>query len=99
MHPRVLIFAFASLELADDFFDKCLESREVVDRELGEHLSIDFDSFLCQTTDEVVVLCIALLAGSSDTNNPLSAKIALLGSAVTKSVLTALHHLFVGSLE
>lgn len=85
--------------LAYDFFHQSLECGEVVDRELGEHLTIDFNSFLCESIDKVIVFRVALLASSGDTYNPLSAKISLLSSAVTESVLTALHHLLVGSFE
>ena len=63
-----------------------LESLRIVQGEVGKHLTVDFDTSLCQSAHQLRVAD-TLHAGSGvDTLNPQSAEIALLVAAIAIGV-------------
>ena len=63
--------------------DKSAETISVVDRDVGKHLAIDFDSGVAQAVDQLRVAHALEPCGSVDAGDPETAEIALAHAAVT----------------
>ena len=63
-----------------------LESLGVVDSEVSEHLAVDLDACLVETTHELAVAHTFEASSCVDTLNPESAEIALLVTTVTEGI-------------
>lgn len=81
--------------LGDHGAERC----RVENRNFRKYLSVDLNAGKTKPLNELGVFDVVVAASGADSNNPKSTEIALLLTAVTKSVLSALHHLFVGDLK
>ena len=82
-------FSFLSSSILRRLLHLCndgLESLGVVQGEVGEHLAVDLDTSLGQSSHELRVADALHTCGSVDTLNPQSAEVALLGTTVTIGV-------------
>ncbi len=74
--------------------DKRLETRRVVDGDIGEHFTIEFDARALESTHELAVGNLRLAASGVDAHDPQRAEIALLEPAADVTVTQRLFNGF-----
>jgi len=85
--------------LGQRFFDEGAERVHIGNGQFAQHLTVDLHSLGGQAMNELAVLAVALSTCAGDSDNPESAEIALLRTAVSEGILPRFHHLLVRAAE